>query len=325
MKTAVVVDAACDLPSTYIRQHQLHVLPFALRLGGRVVNDTRDVNLTLAFHHRLATTQGLGVDAEPCSAHVITSLFLEQLVVEYDRALLLTLSQTHSRLFQHATEASFAILRGYREKRRQAGFNTPFHLMVLDSKTLFAGQAVLADAVNRLLQNGDLPFNELRRLTEAFRQYIHCYFLSDDLSYNRLQTSKKSEGNENNDHNEKTENGAGFLNYHLSSLFNIKPVHRLRDGKIEVAFRARGFDKALSDLLDQARRSIDEGLKNPVVVISYAGNLQEIKQKPSVIAFEQYAQKCGVQVLMSIMSMAGGINVGPGAVSLAYAVEQKQK
>lgn len=325
MKTAVVVDAACDLPSAYIRQHQLHVLPFALRLGGRIINDTRDVNLTLAFHHRLATTQGLGIDVEPCSAHVITSLFLEQLVVEYDRALLITLSQTHSQLFQHATEASFAILRGYRDKRRQGGLNTPFHLMVLDSKTLFAGQAVLVDAVVRLLQNSDLPFNELRRMAEAFRQHIHCYLLSDDLSYSRIQIGRKSENNGKGENNEKAEKGAGFLNYHLSSLFNIKPVHRFRDGKIEVAFRSRGFDNALSDLLDQARRSIDDGLKNPVIVISYAGNLQEIKQKPAIMAFEQYAQKRGVQVLMSIMSAAGSVNVGPGAVSLAYAIEEKQK
>lgn len=49
MKTAVVIDAACDLPASYLQQHQLHLLPNTLILGDQVLTDDRNVDLTLAF------------------------------------------------------------------------------------------------------------------------------------------------------------------------------------------------------------------------------------------------------------------------------------
>jgi DegV family protein with EDD domain len=307
MKTAVVIDSACDLPVSYIRRHPLHLLPNTLILGDQILIDTRDVNLTLAFHHRYARSRNLEVATKPCSASAIAGLFLDRLVSEYDRAILIAISQTHSALFQNATEASFAILRGYRARRRQAGLNTPFYLNVLDSKTVFAGQAVLVHEVVRLLQNQDLPFNELRGLIEEFRRHIRCYLLFDDLSYVRHQASGKGE------------NRVGFLNYGLGSLLGIKSVARFVNGETEWVLKARGFDRALSDLFELAKLEIDQGLRNPLVVLSYAGDPQLLEQKRAVVEFERHVRQWGVEVMVSVMSATGGLHVGPGAVSLAFA------
>ena len=307
MKTAIVIDPTCDLPASYIQQHQLHLLPNTLILGHQVLTDNRDADLTLAFHHRHALSPALDGKIEPCSASAIAELFLDRLVTEYDRAILIAISQTHSTLFQNATEASFAILRGYRERRRQVGLNTPFYLNVLDSKTVFAGQAVLVYEVVRLLQNPELPFGELRRLVEEFRSSIHCYILFDDLSYVRHQASGKGE------------NGIGFLNYRLGSLLGIKPVARFVAGETELVLKARGFDRALSGLFERATLEIDQGLRSPLVVLSYAGDPQALRQNRVFIEFEEHARKWGIEVMVSVMSATGGLHVGPGAVSLAFA------
>ncbi len=307
MKTVVVIDATCDLPGAYVQQQQLKVLPSKLILGDQVFSDVRDVNLSLAFFHRYAASPDLKVTNEPCPADTIATLFLNRWVVEYDRAILITLSQTLSALFQNATEASFAILRGYREKRRLAGLQTPFYLNVLDSRTVFAGEAVLVDAVIRLLRDQDLAFNELRRRIEEFRQYIHCYILPSDLSYAR------------NWAHETDEMRMAFPESRLDGLLGNKPVARFFDGKIELAFKGRGFDKALSNLLDHVRKAVELGLRNPLVAVSYAGDPQALKQKPCFVEFEQYARQWGVEVMVSVMSAAGGACVGPGALSLAYA------
>ena len=132
------------------------------------------------FFHRYAASPDLKAANEPCPADTIAALFLDRWVVEYDRAVLITLSQTLSALFQNATEAWLRHLRGYREKRRLAGLLTPFHLNA-DSRTVFAGEAVLADAAIRLLRDQDLAFNELRRRIEEFRRYVRCYILPGDL------------------------------------------------------------------------------------------------------------------------------------------------
>ncbi len=307
MKTAVVIDSACDLPAAYLQKHQLHLLPNTLTLDNEVFTDNRDVDLTLAFHHRHAQSRNPDIKIKPCSVSAIIDLFLNHLVREYDRAILIAISQTRSSLFQNATEASFAILRGYREQRRQAGLNTPFYLNVLDSRTVFAGQAVLAHEVIRLLQNSALLFNELRRLVEEFRRHIRCYILLDDLSYTRDQTGGRGEG------------GIGFLNYRLGLLLGVKPVVRFVEGEAELAFKARGFERALSDLFHQARLEIDQGLRSPLVVLSYSGDPQALRQNRAFVEFEQYIRQWGIEVMVSVMSATGGLHLGPNALSLAFA------
>ena len=308
MKTALVIDSACDLPEAYIQRHALHVLPNTVLLGDQRWIDARDANRTLAFHHHYATAHNLAAATEPCSPSAIAALFLDHLVTAYDRAVLLTLSQARSALFQNATEASFAILRGYRERRRQAGLNTPFYLNVLDSKTVFAGQAVLAHEVVRRLSQAELSFNELRCLIEEFRSYIRCYLLFNDWSHARRQASARDEGR------------IGLLNVHLGRLLGVKPVVRFVEGETELALQARGFDHALCGLFEQALLDIDQGLRSPLIVLSYAGDPQVIRQKRAFVEFEHRARQWGLELMVSIMSATGGLHVGPGAVSLAFAV-----
>lgn len=307
MRTLVIVNATCDLPGPFIRQNQMRVLPIKLVLGDHIFTDGRDANLTLFFHQRYASSRQPNVEIEPCTADSITALFLDQWVAEFDRAILLAISKTGGRLFENATEASFAVLRAYREKRRQAGLNTPFYLNVLDSRTAFAGEAVLAWETIRLLQDQNLPFNELRRRIENFRQHIHCYLLPNDTGYAPDRIAEKDRPS------------AGFLEFHLSNLLDIKQVGLFYDGKISIAFKRRGFDQAFAHLLELAKQAIDQGLKSPLVVVSYAGDPQVIKQKRAFGEFEQHARQWGVEVMLSMMSATGGVKIGPGAVSLAYA------
>lgn len=309
MKTAVVIDSACDLPAAYIQQHQLYLLPHRIIVGDQILTDTRDVNLTLAFHHRHAVqARNWEAAIDPSSANAIAALFLNRLVIDHDRAILLTISQTRSQLFQNATEASFAVVRGYRERRQRVGLNTPFQLNVLDSRTVFAGQAVLTLEVIRLLQNPDLPFGELRRQAEAFRRHIRCYVLLDSLSHLRYQAGGG-----------KGRNDIGFLDYHLGSLLGVKPVARFVEGETELVLKARGFERALAGLFERAKLEIDQGLRNPLVVLSYAGDPQGLQRQRAFIEFERYVRQWGIEIMISIMSATGSAHLGPNAVSLAFA------
>ncbi|HRW67738.1 MAG TPA: DegV family protein, partial [Candidatus Competibacter sp.] len=108
---------------------------------------------------------------------------------------------------------------------------------------------------------------------------------------------------------------------HLDGLLGNQPVARFFDGEIELAFKGRGFDKALSKLLDHVRKTVELGLKTPLVAISYAGDPQVLRQKPYFVEFERYSRQWGIEVMVSIMSATGGASVGPGALSLAYAAD----
>jgi len=308
MKTVVIVDAACDLPIAYFREHDVHLLPNVLVYGAESFTDERSANSILAFHRRLAAMRNPDIKIKPCSVSALTELFLTRLVVKYDCALLITMAQTRSPLFQNATEASFVILRGYREYRKRAGLNAPFYLNVLDSRTMLAGQAVLADAAVQLLRDTKLPFNELRRLIEEFRRSVRCYLLFDQPRYAHVQIGvRRDEANR--------DLGSG----RLDALLGVKWVARFAEGGAEPLFKAHGFDRALARLLERAKVEIDQGLRSPLVVLSYAGEPEALAQKSAFIDFKRHVQRWGIEVMVSVMSATGGLAVGPGAVSLAFA------
>jgi hypothetical protein len=74
----------------------------------------------------------------------------------------------------------------------------------------------------------------------------------------------------------------------------------------------------LIKLFEMARQAIDQGLATRTVNTSYAGELDVIRHKRAFVDFEQYARERGIEVLLSVMSTAGGINVGPGSFALSY-------
>jgi len=306
VRTGIVIDSACDLPQDYIQSHNIHVMPISLHFGFDIFKDMRDPEATQAFYRKYLSEKTLDAETAPFSMEQIRELFLEKLVLKYDRVLVVTITQTPSPIFENATEASFAILKHYREKRRQAGMAGSFYMAVLDSKTLFTGEGVLVHEAVRLLEDQNIPFGTLRNIIEQLSQQVHGYLVPDDLFYIRHRASKKGE---------KT---VGLLGYHLGTLLDIKPIIGFHRGESQVIDKERGFDHALIKLFEMVRRAIDQGLATRIVNASYAGDLKVIRRKRAFVEFERYARERGIEVLLSIMSTTAGINVGPGAFALAY-------
>ncbi len=306
MRTGVVIDSACDLPQSYIQNHNLHIMPISLHFGYDLFRDTRDPEATQAFYRKYLAEKTLDIETAPFSVEQIKTLFMEELVLKYDRVLVITIAQTRSPIYENAEAASRIIRTQYREQRQQAGMTGSFQLSVLDSKTLFTGEGVLVHEAMRLLEEEDILFGTLRPHIEQLSQHVHGYLVPEDLFYIRYRASKKGE---------KT---IGLLKYHFGALFDIKPIIHFHRGESQVIDKERGFDRTLIKLFDIVRHAIQQGLATPIINTSYAGDLEIIRHKRAFIDFERYARDHKIEVLLSVMSTAGGINVGPGAFALAY-------
>lgn len=306
VRTGVVIDSACDLPQAYIQSHNIHVMPISLHFGYDLFRDIRDPEATQAFYRKYLVEKTLDAESAPFTVEQIKTMFMDELVLKYDRVLVITIAKTRSPICENATEASFVILNQYRQKRRQAGITGSFHMAVLDSKTLFTGEGVLVHEAIRLLEEQDIPFRILRPHIEQLSQQVHGYLVPEDLFYIRHRASKKGE---------KT---VGLLSYHFGTLLDIKPIIHFHRGESQVFDKERGFDRALIKLFNIAQQAIEQGIATRIVNTSYAGDLEVIRHKRAFIDFERYANAHGVEVLLSVMSTAGGINVGPGAFALAY-------
>lgn len=306
MKIGVVIDASCDLPRSYIDEHELTVLPGLLEFDDKEIVDVRDPAETLAIYRRYIADKSAVARSRALDVEHIRDLFLDDLVLRYDRVLVLCVSGTRGRVFSHATEASYAILQGYRDRRQQAGREGQFALRVLDTGSVGPGEAVLAHEAVRLIEEESPPFEKLRRTIKDLARQVVCLTVPNDLWY--LHTRARSKG----------ENSMSLGLYRLGRVLDIKPILEMRQGESRVVARTKGFERAVSRVLDAARDTMSKGHLRPVVAMSFGGDPRLIREMTAYQEFEAFAAIHKCRLHLSVMSATMAVNVGPGAFALAY-------
>ena len=193
MKMGVVVDATCDLAHALVSEQELVVLPAALVLDRtRVLMDDRDPANTLRMYRRYLCDRAQVPGIQPMSAVAMRELFLNDLVLRYDRILVLCMDTRLGEFFDHATQASYGVLKAYRQLREDAGLDPSFAMRVLDTGTVGPGEGVLADEAVRALHQGQENFDTIRRRVQAMAARVQCRLVPADLSY--LQHRRRGDG-----------------------------------------------------------------------------------------------------------------------------------
>lgn len=306
MKIGVAVDASCDLPRSYIDKHRLVVIPGMLEFGDKEIVDVRDAAETLAVYRRFIADKSVESRSRALEVEKIRDLFLDDLVLRYDRVLVLCVSANRGRVYEHATQASYGILQGYRERREAAGLAGQFALRVLDTGSVGPGEGVLAHEAVRMIQEASPPFEKLRRAVKDMAERVVCLTVPNDLWY--LHNRARAKG----------ENSLSVGAYRVGRLMNLKPILEMRAGRSRVVARTRGFDRGVSLVLQEARQRMSRGHMRPVVAMSFGGDPRRIREMQAYQDFEAFAaiHKCELQ--LSVMSATMAVNVGPGAFSLAW-------
>lgn len=306
MRIGIVVDSACDLPQDFIARHRIVLLPISVRIGDVVLADHRDEQATLDFLKTHVASDRAHAETLPFSVQQIRDLFLERLVVDYDHVFCLTITRTRSPIHDNALQASFAILNDYRPPRQAAGFNSPFALRVIDTRNLFAAQAVSAVEAVRLRESG-ASVQQIRERLEVLADNVHGYMITRDLHYMRARARHKGD------------RSVGLLSATLGSALDIKRVlHGYRGDTAPVA-RVKGFDNAVARLFEMVARRVRGGLMSPVLCLSYGGALQELRALPGYAALQRTCSEQGVDLFESVMSLTGMVNVGKGALTVGFA------
>ena len=309
MKIGVVVDSACDLPPAFLKENNIEIMPIALRFGNDRYVDKRDPGATLQFYDQLIPEQGLDAATEPFTVDEIRDLFLNRLVTQFDRVLVVAIASSRSEIFNNATKASFAILSGYRQRRKQAGIDGNFMLRVVDSEQLFTGEGVLVWELMRWLgSQSDPHFDAFQRHAEDFKKYVYAYAVPRDLFYLRARARQRGD------------RSVGWLQFKMGSMLDIKPIVEVHGGDSHPLEKVRHFDNGVEQVMMRAIERIEGNrLVSPVIVMSYSGKPQEIHEFPTYKRLKELAAKAGVTLMESLMSTTAGIYLGPGAFSLAYA------
>ncbi|EAR08399.1 DegV family protein [Reinekea blandensis] len=309
MSIALVVDSACDLPKTFLDERGIKLFPISINVDGDLYTDDKDPATLLNFYQEDLLSLDHEAESIPFSSEQMHHLIMETIVPNHDFALVQTVSQKRSQIFQNCTDAQPDVLASYRKLKDAGELDTHFGMRIMNSSTLFTGQGLLAVFTSDLIQAGKSR-QDIVRLADAFKSRIYAYAIPPDVAYIRERARKRGE------------KSLGMLGALVAKSLDIKPIIRANNDETAPVGKARGFDNAVEKLFEYAAERIKKGLLTPYVIVSVAGDESELAQYPAFDELKRAADEEGVNLITCVMGLTSGLNLGPGAVSLALAAEE---
>ena len=308
MRIGLTVDSACDLPREFLDQHNVVVLPISVRIDQTTFSDERDPVATLRFYRESLGERGHAAETLPYTVEQIRELFLSRLVCEFDFVFCLTITSTRSPIHENCVMASREILRYYHPIRKEAGLKGIFQMRVIDSQTLFAGQAITVLEAVRMIEAGETHTAIYDRLGQLAKNTF-AYMLPRDLYYLRARAAKKGD------------KSVSWFKAAMGTALDIKPILQAYRGQTGAVGKARGFDAGAKAMFGYAADRVSKGLLAPYVNLSYGGEMNKLQALPGYDDLARTCEQHGVQLGATGMSITGMVNVGEGALTLGFAAE----
>lgn len=226
MKIKIITDSTCDLPTQFLIEKDITVLPLHIAKAGQSYLDGLQIVPEDIYQH-------VESGGEICSTSAVNMAeflqCLEALSPRYDAIIVITIGAGFSSCYQNACLAAREFSNVY----------------VVDSGNLSSGQGMLAVKAVQLAEEG-LPPQEICTQLEQLKPRIRSSFILDGLEY--LQKGGRC-------------SPAIALG---ANLLKLKPCIEVRDGKMIVGKKYRGdFHKAVCKYVEDqltSNGSIDDCL-----------------------------------------------------------------
>ena len=308
-RTLVVVDAACDMPSQWLADNNVVVLPIKLSVADWELYDTHNEFDAMEFFRKDLSARGNSASTTPLGSAETRDFIQSFLNERIDYVLQVTITAARSRIYMNSLAAMSQLTVIHNRVRRAIGNRSPFKTWVVDSETGFTGQAVLlAETVHQL--NSGVAAADVAVAIEQLRSTVHTLVVPKDLFY----LYKRG--------HEKGDRSLSWLSYNVAQALDIKPIVHAHAGNTEPILKVRGHQEALDRAISIAADHVTRGLTIRTVCASYAGNLEDVRSLVSFRALRDICQRHNVELVLSTMSVTGGINVGIDAFSIAFACNE---
>lgn len=309
MRIGIVTDATCDLPSDFIKEHDIEILPVSVRLGDKTFIDARDFDSNMAFYEGGWGDKFHDAETSPFSVEQIHQVFLEKLVKKFDYVFCVTVWKDRSKIFENATKAAFAILRDYRKVRAETDIKGPFAMRVIDSNTLGPGIGLVVAEIAKLIEEG-VPHDAIRRQAEVIVKNTVALLTFNDLSVVRARATKRGE------------KSIGFGAYLLANALDIKPIMRRLHGINEPIARTLGYEKTCERMFEIACEQIFHRITSSYVSVAYGGNPKDIEHYEGYQKLQNICAARGIELLTSLSSMSLAVNIGQGGLAVAWGTDE---
>ena len=267
-RSVVAVDAACDLPAEYVEQNAIVVLPMRVLGPKHDALDRRNAEDTERFIRGPLTQQGDQFSVRAMGTRETQQFLLTSIEANRDNVFQLTSSAASTPVFSTCAHAATSLMALHKKARTDTGYRTKFRMWVLDSRTMFAGEGVLAYAA----------VTQLRNSASSARLIDHLQMVRRATHTVVVPTNGRGPEEEFGEPEEKPP----FYTRWLQKLRGANaPTHMLltREGRTHTLGLRPTHKEAMETVIRIAGKALDSGLLVPVVNLSYAGDVAEIESR----------------------------------------------
>lgn len=301
-KISVIIDSSCSLPTSLIKKYQIKQVPLRVSIDGNELIDPCDAAQTLSLFKSGKLSKRHEVTTSPPSPEDFEHAISDSIEEGSKMVVIQTVNRAQGETYNNANVAVSTIRRKLGDKHSETA------IRVMDSRTVFAGQGLMVSETIRRILGGQDP-SEVRRLMDNLSSNIHTFVLPREP----LLALKRSQ--------KRNEKAVGWAQVFIANTLGIHPILCIVNDSSYLAAKSFGFEKSAKQLFNHAGKQIEKGLSSPFVVINYGGSMQELKELPGFHELKQRADANKVQVVPSVMSIAGGIYTTVGSLTLALACE----
>jgi len=183
---------------------------------------------------------------------------------------------------------------------------------IINTGTVFAAQGLYALKAIELLKQKLGKKETIKQLTN-FANNAFGYGVPKDVAYIRERALKKGI------------DSVSMFGAVMSKTFDIHPIICVHNNENEAVAKVRKRDAAIEKMFNYAAECIKQKkLLMSAIVISYAGELEKLVTTKGFINLSEVAREYDVMVYRTVSNVTAGLNLGPGAVSMALALDKNE-
>ncbi len=287
----IITDSTCDLPSTVIKELDVHVIPMEYILDG--VSHFQDLE---DEGEKTASFYGSLREGKVSSTSMINTARFMGVFEPYLKAgqdiLHVSFSSALSGSYNASRMAAEELKELYPERQ----------ILVLDSIAASIGQGLLVyHAVLKKRQG--LSLEELYEWLEENKKKICHWFTVEDLMH--LKRGGR----------------ISALSANIGTALNIKPILSVNmEGKLVNLGKVMGRKKSLSELIVKMK-SCAETAENQVVIIGHGDSLKDAEFLSTKLKNELHVK----EVIMTQIGPIIGSHTGPGMIGLTFVGERESQ
>ncbi|MFZ5969809.1 MAG: DegV family protein [Bacillota bacterium] len=278
----IVTDSVSDIPPQLVRDLDITVLPLTVNFRDKSYKD--DVELSSSAFFQMIKTENI----LPTTSQVAPAAFLEtfdSLTKDGSTVIAILMSSALSGTYNSAVTAKEMLIDRDIEVVDSQGVTLGYGLLVIEAARMVQANHTKEQIVDKILY---------------MRDNMEYKFVVDTLEHlykgGRLSASSAFMG----------------------KLLNIKPILKLKDGKLVLEDKVRGRKKAIKWVIDWIKeQKID--LSNQTIGINHSNDEEYVHEFITSIR-ENFQVK---EIIVSETGCVVGTHAGPGAIAIYFLHENK--